>query len=149
MFVLRRVKVGVTTPSAKAGKYITHVDIAIRQWTSGAGEDLTMCDVSSNLPIDMPVDDMPDKIKAYRISIPIMPRKHVYIETGDLSLIFVHCGDSIGCFVASTPTSFRITPPDDEPILGLCLEYLSSFYEFVRIEEKIHIVTEHEEDTQE
>jgi hypothetical protein len=136
---------GIFTLPAEAGKYITHVDIEVRQWTSGKGEDLTVCDLTSNLPIDMPVDDMPDKAKIYRLSVAVLPRKEVYLETGDLSLILVHCGDGIGCVVCSTPTTFRITPPDDEPILGLCLEYLSSFYEFVRIEEKIHIVTEHEE----
>jgi len=136
---------GSTTLPEEAGKYITRVDIAVRRWTSGRDEELLLCDVESNLPLDMPLDGMPDKTQIYQMSFALLPRSEVYVETGDLSLVLVHCCDSVGCFVASTPTTFRITPPEDEPILGLCLEYLRSFYEFVRIEEKIHIVTEHEE----
>jgi hypothetical protein len=137
--------VEVTTLPEEAGKYSTQVEIAVRQWTSGKGEDLMVCDLASNFAIDMPVDDMPDKVKVYRMSVAILPRKEVYIETGDLSLILVHCGEGIGCVVCSTPTTFRITSPHEEPIVGLCLHYLSSFYGFVRIEEKIHIGTEQED----
>jgi hypothetical protein len=137
--------VGVKTLPSEAGKYITHTDIAVRHWRSGTGEELTICDVSSNLPLDMPLEELPAEAQMYRLSLALLPRKEIYLETGDLSVILVHCGDGIGCVVCSTPTSFRVTPPDDEPIAGLCLEYLSSFYRFVRIDEKIHIVTEREE----
>lgn len=137
---------GDITRSKDAGKYITHVDISVRQWTSGRNEALMMCDVKSNLPIEMAMDYMPDKTEVYALSFVLSPRSEVYVETGDLSLVLAHCCDNVGCFICSTPTTFRIMQPDKEPIVGLCLEYLSSFFEFVRIEDQpIHIVTEHEE----
>ena len=126
---------GASNPPDEAGKFITRVDIHTHTITTAKGETLTLADINSNCPITFPLEDDPEMRLVYGLSVAIRPRQPVYLDTGDISLILVHCGDTVGrvyrqyttlVSCITTCSSPRARVPDF--ILHVCLSRSANSY---------------------